>query len=381
MLAKFSPQTDSRRAAPRRVTLPCAMWLPLLLSIRLCVPGLLLALGIHAPSALALDPWRVVIAVPDRSDAVRRQAEQEATEIVLVRISGDDRIMQVGELRRQRRGYRSLVRASGYEHSGAALPGSHQPWSLVFEFDQDVVTGLLRSAGLRVWGGRRPHILVWMVQEEQAVGLRRLLDVSDPVATALLDQAHRRGLPVQLPLLDLTDLAMVSAADVWGRFRKRIAQASARYGAEMIIGLLLYRDADGQWVADWFGDDALPDGALRAAQPAAAARGAINFIADHLAAQFAVTATRNLTRAIWLQVGQVGDIMAYARVLQYLENSNGVTAVRLHKAWDQSLLLQLDVSDLPRLLALWELEGRLTGVQQMPVAGGQAPLLQAGWQG
>ena len=49
------------------------------------------------------------------------------------------------------------------------------------------------------------------------------------------DFSQLRGLPLVMPIMDLTDLSAVTITDVWGRFSQPVAQASARYMAEAVV--------------------------------------------------------------------------------------------------------------------------------------------------
>jgi hypothetical protein len=44
-----------------------------------------------------------------------------------------------------------------------------------------------------------------------------------------------RGLPLVMPIMDLTDFTALTLSDVWGRFSQPVAQASARYMAEAVV--------------------------------------------------------------------------------------------------------------------------------------------------
>ena len=46
---------------------------------------------------------------------------------------------------------------------------------------------------------------------------------------ALRARAAYRGMPLQLPLMDLEDQAGLTPADVWSGYQPGIRQASARY--------------------------------------------------------------------------------------------------------------------------------------------------------
>ena len=58
----------------------------------------------------------------------------------------------------------------------------------------------------------------------------------------LKQTAKERGVPLSLPLMDLTDNVNISTYDVWGRFVEPLRKASTRYGVDNIIGARVYRN-------------------------------------------------------------------------------------------------------------------------------------------
>ena len=77
--------------------------------------------------------------------------------------------------------------------------------------------------------------MVWIVQEK---GFERELLSStsnSSIISVINDFSQLRGLPVVMPMMDLTDLSALSTTDVWGRFSDPLAQASMRYLAEAVV--------------------------------------------------------------------------------------------------------------------------------------------------
>jgi len=76
---------------------------------------------------------------------------------------------------------------------------------------------------------------LWVVNEE---GLNRtvLSDSSRSELPNMIDQfSQNRGLPIIMPMMDLTDVNKISVSDLWGRFAKPISLASTRYVPEAIV--------------------------------------------------------------------------------------------------------------------------------------------------
>lgn len=106
--------------------------------------------------------------------------------------------------------------------------------SLLTTIDRDALITRLADAGLDVWQGERPRMLVWLTEE---VGLlRQMIGVEPhPLADAIETLSERFGLTVVRPLMDLEDALAISPAQVWGGFSSVVREASARYGAEHVL--------------------------------------------------------------------------------------------------------------------------------------------------
>ncbi|HSG91121.1 MAG TPA: DUF2066 domain-containing protein [Pseudomonadales bacterium] len=367
------------RARPRGGLRVCAR-AALLVALCACFAPL------SAVHAAALDPLSVAVPVADQGASSRRAAEREGFEIVLVRLAGDDAVLALAPVRAALTTPQRYYSASSYARrpQAAAPPAGTsepaRPWLLRLEFDARSVFELLEAAGVPVWTGRRPDVLVWIAREN-VDGERRLLGAEDPVAVELQAQAERRGVPVLLPLLDLEDLGALSVGDVWARFEAPIERASARYPVDAWVTLRLYPDALGRWRADWSGviaGEAI-DGLGEMNAPADAARALIDDIAVRLADRFAVRSGAGAS--LWLQVDGIDAVGPYAALMRYLEAVHGVAEVQLVQVQGSSLLLRVDgVDTSERLLDLLRLEGRLQPEREPERAGGVA-VWRARWRG
>ena len=123
--------------------------------------------------------------------------------------------------------------------------------SLWARFDARVVDGLVRDAGLPVWGRIRPAILTWLAIEQDA--RRELLGTDDVsgLAEVLYNSASQRGLSLILPLLDLEDRTRIGPSDVWAGFWDAVDEASARYQSESQLTVRAYPVLPTLWEARW----------------------------------------------------------------------------------------------------------------------------------
>ena len=207
-----------------------------------CQPCVLFVLTLLCLPAFAVEvPTLYTAEVPfDRSATdPRADAYETALREILLRVSGsalaNDRLT-VAELFPNPASFVMQFR-----------PGAEE--TLWVSFDGQAIEQTLRNAGQTVWGSDRPLTLVWLavdwgqgereiVAADDADRTRyeaRSIDRNRLVRERVLEFAERRGLPLVFPLLDTTDLQLVTFADIWGGFDEMILNASERYEANSIL--------------------------------------------------------------------------------------------------------------------------------------------------
>ncbi len=232
---------------------------------------------------------------------------------------------------------------------------------LRLQFVPDAVLGLIRDAGLPIWRSNRHKVLVWVVEDDG--GERHILsaDSDDPVVQGISERARERGVPVELPLMDLTDQLAVEPAAVWGRLGQIIEPASARYGADAELMGRLQHTGDDRWSASWelWVDGDVRDLDQEARDPAALGRAAADLAADELAGRYAVLDRG--ARRVDLVVSGVGSADDYAALLRYLGGLEFVQDVSVSSASGDKLGMSLiTAADDDQLMELFRLDHRLT---------------------
>lgn len=180
--------------------------------------------------------YLLVIRVKTQANAVKKKALTE----VMVKVSGNTEVLQNPGVRAALRTPEAYLRSYRFSYSG-------NDTFYVAEFDKTKLTDLMKREGLPLWGERRPETIVWLATETDD-NERIILDESTPtpVGEMLVNTAKTRGVPVSLPLMDLTDSASISIYDVWGRFVQSLTASSQRYGVDNIIGARLYKNTAGE---------------------------------------------------------------------------------------------------------------------------------------
>ncbi|MDZ7748779.1 MAG: DUF2066 domain-containing protein [Halofilum sp. (in: g-proteobacteria)] len=245
------------------------------------------------------------------------------------------------------------------EAAGAADADADKPQTpthrLVVTFAGAPIERALAERGIVVWGEQRPEVLLWLAVDD---GRERYLVSADGDSEAyqlLSEVAARRGLPVVLPLLDMTDRQRIEFVDIRGGFFDAVRSASERYRAEtLLVGYLERRD--GRWAGDW---NLLGLGDRRAwrvsgADLEAALTGGVGGTTERMAA--ALAGQGGERNSVHLRVRALGDLGAYARVARYLESlvrvrSAEVVGVRPDEAVFR-LVIRGRVEELERTIAL-----------------------------
>lgn len=326
--------------------------------------NLLVVLGLCAWVGLvqAQDLYAAEVKVQDDSAAQRNVGLTAALREVMVRLSGSTQVAGspgAGDLLRQAA---SLVQQYRYRlEELPAAEGQETPDSqryLWAKFDKAALDRRLRAAGIPVWGSRRPRVLMWLAYERG--GQRGLLNLEQDMGARarLLARAADRGMPLQLPLMDLEDQSALSAADVWADYQQALEQASQRYPHDVILAGRLRRVGDGRWNVQWslWDKGENQQWSLSGQGWYAALLSGIDRGQDLLASRYAPAGGSDGPERVRVLFTQVGSLQAYGRLMQILGSIEGITDVQLREVSAEQVLADVWVrggqSSLSRMLSL-----------------------------
>jgi len=274
--------------------------------------------------------------VTDEGSATRNKTLSALLAEVLVRVSGDPDIASQAAARELIADAPSLVRQYRYRSEER---GGEVVRLLNATFDRTSTERMMRAGNLPVWT-RRPQVLVWLASERG--GKRQLLSLEryPEARAAAKDHARARGMPLQLPLMDLEDRAQLTPADLWSDYRPGIELASARYPHQVVLtGRLTARRGD-RWVGSWTLIDGDSD---RAFSTEAAALGdtlkaAVDRAQRELASRYAPVAAAADSGGTLVFVANVRDVAAYGRLNAMLDTLDVAAGRALRHAWSDGLL-------------------------------------------
>ena len=178
--------------------------------------------------------------VSSQTPEERTQATQKALETLVLRLTGDAKAVQSPALEAIRKDPQQIISQYGYD--------AGPPESLQVDFDPVSTDRALRQAGLSLWGTNRPALLGWWLND--SVDGSSLVGDGQSAAEPLRLAAQHRGLPLRLPLADLSEQLVGTAENLEGSNPAPLKDASERYGADALLAVHAHED-EGKWTAKW----------------------------------------------------------------------------------------------------------------------------------
>lgn len=332
----------------------------------LCLALGLLVLAARAETVKGL--YEADVPVASQDEQARAVAVDAGWRQVLVKVAGSARVLDNPAVAA------TLPRANNYllqfyftqinyppRDSGPAQePGLH------VVFPPRTVDDILRRAGEPILPPNRPATLLWLTLDD-GTGPRLLSRAVDTVAADWLSfHAARRAIPLLFPQMDIEDSAALSAEQVAALDDAATRRASARYGAESVLAARLVRASDGSWLGEWRYLGGAPGGTGQPgdveASDAVAGDGApgdlavgfaagnnptssegsgsaptldglagqlVDFMADAVAARYAVQTGIANTEQLRLRVDGVAGFAAYEKLSRLLKAMTSVRGLQL----------------------------------------------------
>ncbi len=190
----------------------------------------------HGMAAPVSDLYKVREPVASQQPAEREEALRNAFDTLVLRLTGDTSSDQdsVAQLRNDPQ---QLV--SRYAYEGDAV---------IVNFDPVTTERALRSAGLSLWGAERPSILAWWLGES-ANGSQLVGDAQEG-SSDLRAAAQHRGLPLRLPLADLSEQLVATPETVTAKDPQALRDVSERYDADGLLTVMAKQSGE-TWQANW----------------------------------------------------------------------------------------------------------------------------------
>ncbi|MHC8335003.1 DUF2066 domain-containing protein [Pseudomonas sp. LB3P25] len=237
----------------------------------------LVSLASHAETVKNL--YQVRQPVSGQTPEVRDQATQQALDTLVLRLTGDPKAAQSPGLAALRKDPQQIISQYGFD--------AGPPEVLKVDFDPATTEQALRRAGLSLWGANRPSILGWWLNDSTEGS--SLVGDGQASAAPLRRAAQHRGLPLRLPLADLSEQIVATAPNLEGTDATPLRGASERYNADALLAVHA-REEGGQWQAKWhlWLGDKKEAGSVEGADQAAVADAVMLAVSERLAPRFVV---------------------------------------------------------------------------------------------
>ncbi|KGJ88725.1 DUF2066 domain-containing protein [Thalassotalea sp. ND16A] len=303
----------------------------------------------HAVEVSNLYQAEVVV---EATSSGKQQAAKLAFKKVLVSLSGEKFVNSNKQIKT------ALAKSNNYLSQFRYSQKDGKTF-LLASFEEAKVNKLLQDSNASIWGKHRPLITVWTIDEQ---GLERKIidDSSLTVKQTIISSARERGLPVNFPLMDLTDTMQVSKSDIWGRFQDRLLNASSRYLAEAVLIIrisnsTLIEEPDitmcGQvckqplFVADW---QLLQNGMVLQNKISADDKDKllttlIHNVAEQLHQQNSYVFSNDKKTYLDIEIANVTSMHDFVGVSEFLTNLTLVSEVKLINVAGEKMLFRLNI--------------------------------------
>lgn len=271
---------------------------------------------ITANAGIVSGLYEVAEAVPSRSDDDRDAAANRALKRVFVRVTGDETVANNPLL------VSVLEQAQNYIQSYRYQLEADQLY-LKFSFDPKAIDAQVHKLHLPLWPSERPNTLVWLAVDRLQQGRQALQQDEQPELFSLLNkQATARGLPVDFPLMDLSDQRSMPLAKLWAQDEAAAQRAAARYRPDANLMGRLLQTSSQRWQANWLlihGDHSYSFDASGSTIEEVAKRG-IDDAATYLARYYAVvTGKESAQSTVTLALSGVASFADYVTITRYFQ--------------------------------------------------------------
>ncbi len=309
----------------------------MLLLLFLC--GINIALAVRVTTL-----YQGVLPATTQSADERSQLASAALAQVLVKLSGNNTILNNSEIKARLSTASSLMQEFSYVHA-PTLPGQTKPYLLELNFDPEGVNKILRDAGAPIWGQNRPLLLVWLTYQAATHAPEMVgADSSGNISSLLKQSTDRRGIPVMFPALDVEDLGQVTVNDVLTMNSPKLMNAAKRYASDGILMGHITQTPTG-YQTEWklvMGNDqwgwnitgnSLPD--------------IFNALTDHsaetLAGRYATVITNTIQSNLVLKIIHVSEADDFVQVMSYIKHLTPVSDVQLVQINGSELIVKVSL--------------------------------------
>ncbi len=283
-----------------------------------------------------------LVPVADQSAESRDFAVTQALSQVLIKLTGNSKIMQSTRVQPFLTNPNAFVAGIGFRNL-SSVDGDDQT-GLEVSFDPQALDQLIRQAQLPVLPSNRPRLLVWIVRDDALQGRGFVGQDFSDAALQSFDRAMKtRGMPYLIPNFDLQDQLSLSVNEAWSLRADLIGPASDRYNTDGWIALRFYTTSNaevrGAWLYQSSGRRQLND--FRAEPGEEFMTEAVGSLVDSLASSYTYMPQLD-TSALQVKINRVANFKDYQAVLSQFKKLELVDSVQLFGVQGDQLTLAID---------------------------------------
>lgn len=212
--------------------------------VQIFLPVLIL-LGLYSCcyAEMAENLYAVVIQVPDNTMATRNQYLPVAFEQAIKKVASSHQVLSHPEYKTAREHPDRFISHYFYTENGTA-------YSLNLRFNEAMINNLLHKIGRSTLGKNREHVLLWLVQDNAPAPTFIANGPNDVIAKKINSLATSYGVPIILPLVDLTERLFISEQDILNANVQPLQLAAERYSTNTILLGKIKQDGE-VWHCEW----------------------------------------------------------------------------------------------------------------------------------
>ena len=288
------------------------------------------------------------VLVSDQSEQSRSKGVNQALEQVLIKLTGNSKIMQLPGIQKAVSNTNNFIASVGYTKLPAAsleeLAG--QPgFSLQVSFSAEAIDQLIRWAKLPILPAGRPKLVFWIVRDDAETGRQFVTEQQFPDFTQSFQQIMQdRAVPYQLPALDLEDQLSLSVNEAWSMREQTIEVASQRYAADGWVLLRFFTTTSGQVRGSWIyklGDQRGFDD-VRAEDTETFVGLAVNELVDSISTQLTYVPQVDTSKLV-VQINQVDSFADYQAVVAQVQGLKLVRSSHVSAVEGDRLFVTVDI--------------------------------------
>ncbi|OED51518.1 hypothetical protein BEI46_04805 [Aliivibrio fischeri] len=260
------------------------------------------------------------------SDKAENIAKQEGLVNVLIKVSGQTDIAQNEVIKK------ALAQSDRYVTQMSFVEYDDAPRAMKLGYNSKMVLNLLTQSEQSIWETPRKSVLVWIVNEYNYQRSIIWEQSNNSLITRIKEAANERGLPVMFPVGDFDDVTSIEIPDLWGNFKKPIADASERYNPQAIL-VVKVRGNSSSWTLFDTTPQYLPTTSTKPLEGresgAVQLADMVNNVSDYFAKKYTKNLGAVVSQSEMISIEGVHSTRAFFTIEKQLKQLNSVASVQV----------------------------------------------------